>query len=137
MKLLLDMNLSPRWRDFLVPSGHQVRHWSEVGNVTASDLEIMAVARASQEVDVTNDLDFGALLAGLTRSPGAARGGVGREVAQPRVAPGLPLRHRKVTPVNALEHNHAAGKPARQAPTGRPPGHPIRRNQDSRVKSAP
>lgn len=63
MKLLIDMNLSPRWRDVLVQAGLDAQHWSQVGPATASDTEIMAYAVANGSVLLTHDLDFGAILA--------------------------------------------------------------------------
>lgn len=63
MRLLIDMNLSPQWRAFLVAAGFDASHWSDVGSVTASDKEIMAHACAERRVILTNDLDFGAILA--------------------------------------------------------------------------
>lgn len=63
MKLLLDMNLSPRWVSHLNAAGHVTRHRSEVGPSTAPDSQIMTTARTSGEAIITNDLDFGTLLA--------------------------------------------------------------------------
>jgi predicted nuclease of predicted toxin-antitoxin system len=63
MKLLLDMNLSPRWADFLEEAGFDVVHWSKVGVAYTPDSEIMAFARAQGYVVLTHDLDFGAILA--------------------------------------------------------------------------
>ena len=37
MKLLIDMNLSPRWIEALTDSGIEARHWSTVGDGAASD----------------------------------------------------------------------------------------------------
>jgi predicted nuclease of predicted toxin-antitoxin system len=45
MKLLVDMNLSPRWVPFLAASQLDAVHWSMVGPVNATDTEIMAYAR--------------------------------------------------------------------------------------------
>ena len=42
MRLLVDMNLSPRWVGMLTGAGLQAVHWSTVGASNASDLEIMA-----------------------------------------------------------------------------------------------
>lgn len=42
MKLLLDMNLSPRWVRFLTDAGWETVHWSEVGKGSEPDSEIMA-----------------------------------------------------------------------------------------------
>ena len=35
MKILLDMNLSPVWVPYLQNGGHEAKHWSEIGDVTA------------------------------------------------------------------------------------------------------
>jgi predicted nuclease of predicted toxin-antitoxin system len=42
MKLLVDMNLSPRWVDLLTRSQFEAVHWSSVGSPHALDQEIMA-----------------------------------------------------------------------------------------------
>jgi predicted nuclease of predicted toxin-antitoxin system len=63
MKLLLDMNLSPRWVSFLRQQGWEALHWSQVGQASATDTEIMVHAAAVGAVVVTHDLDFGAILA--------------------------------------------------------------------------
>ena len=63
MKLLIDMNLSPRWVDVLVGAGMEATHWSTLGAYNASDSEIMAYASANNCVVLTHDLDFGAILA--------------------------------------------------------------------------
>jgi len=63
MKLLVDMNLSPRWIDFLNDAGFQATHWSTTGAADATDHAIMAHARANDFVVFTHDLDFGAILA--------------------------------------------------------------------------
>lgn len=63
MKLLLDMNLSPRWIALLKDNGFEVLHWSTVGQATAPDAEIMAWAATNGYVVVTHDLDFSAILA--------------------------------------------------------------------------
>ena len=63
MKLLLDMNLSPRWREPLVLAGFEVTHWSEIGPASAPDVEIMEHARLHDCIILTHDLDFSAILA--------------------------------------------------------------------------
>jgi predicted nuclease of predicted toxin-antitoxin system len=45
MKVLIDMNLSPRWLEFLTKAGLQAAHWSEFGAGDASDLNILAFAQ--------------------------------------------------------------------------------------------
>ncbi len=64
MKLLIDMNLSPLWVDFLRSAGIEAAHWTSVGERDAPDAEIMAYATAEGYVVLTHDLDFGAILAG-------------------------------------------------------------------------
>jgi predicted nuclease of predicted toxin-antitoxin system len=61
--LLIDVNLSPRWRSYLEENGIEVVMWADVGKVDADDLEIMQYARDHGFVIFTNDLDFGHLLA--------------------------------------------------------------------------
>jgi len=63
MKLLVDMNLSPRWVPFLLDAAHAAVHWSTVGKADATDSEIIAFAAANDYVVLTNDLDFAAILA--------------------------------------------------------------------------
>jgi predicted nuclease of predicted toxin-antitoxin system len=63
MKLLIDMNLSPRWVDFLSGMGIEAVHWSSIGASNAPDKQIMAFAREYEYVVLTHDLDFGAILA--------------------------------------------------------------------------
>ncbi len=63
MKLLVDMNLSPRWVKSFADVGIDSIHWSSVGAATAADPEIMAFARMQGYVVLTNDLDFSAILA--------------------------------------------------------------------------
>ena len=62
MRILLDMNLSPKWAAVLIGAGFEAAHWSEVGSTSAPDVEIAAFASAKGMVVMTNDLDFGALL---------------------------------------------------------------------------
>lgn len=63
MNLLLDMNLSPVVARLLSSHGHDVVHWSEVGDYRATDVTILAWASEQGRVLVTHDLDFGAVLA--------------------------------------------------------------------------
>src|SRR5690606_12033016 len=63
VRLVIDMNLSPQWCDFLCRHGHEAVHWSEVGNVAAPDSEVMTWARMHERVVFTHDLDFGIALA--------------------------------------------------------------------------
>ncbi|MVF23527.1 DUF5615 family PIN-like protein [Methylocaldum sp. 14B] len=63
MKLLVDMNLSPRWVSLLADAGFEAAHWSTLGAANAPDAEIMAFAKANGYVVLTHDLDFSAILA--------------------------------------------------------------------------
>ena len=63
MRLLLDMNLSPRWEEVLAEAGFDAAHWSGLGRADATDVEIMAFAAANDFIVITHDLDFGAILA--------------------------------------------------------------------------
>lgn len=76
MRLLVDMNLSPRWVGVLNEGGIEATHWSTLGAHNATDLEIMAYAAKHDYVVLTHDLDFGAIL--------AATQGAGPSVVQVR-----------------------------------------------------
>ncbi|HEX4596820.1 MAG TPA: DUF5615 family PIN-like protein [Burkholderiaceae bacterium] len=64
MKLLVDMNLSPRWVDMLTDAGIQAVHWTVVGAKNASDAEIMAYALANVDRQLVGAVPF----------PGGVRG---------------------------------------------------------------
>lgn len=63
MRVLLDMNLTPRWVRVLADAGIEAVHWSVLGANDAPDLEVMEYARVNDCVVLTHDLDFGAILA--------------------------------------------------------------------------
>jgi len=63
MRLLIDMNLSPRWVSLLTSRGMKAVHWSSLGVANAPDVEIMAYAGRNDYVVLTHDLDFGSILA--------------------------------------------------------------------------
>ncbi len=63
MKILIDMNLTPKWCDFLNQHGHDSLHWSKVGDPRAPDLEICSWAGQNGFIVFTHDLDFSAILA--------------------------------------------------------------------------
>lgn len=67
MKFVLDMNISPSWKDVLVEAGYDAVHWSDVGTPSASDDEIIGWAAEHDRVVVTSDLDFGSILATSAR----------------------------------------------------------------------
>ena len=78
MKLLLDMNISPRFVAMLAEEGFEAAHWSAVGPAPADDIDIVAYARKHDMVIITHDLDFSAIL--------AATNGAKPSVVQIRVA---------------------------------------------------
>jgi predicted nuclease of predicted toxin-antitoxin system len=63
MKVLIDMNLSPRWLALLTGAGLEAVHWSALGAGNAPDLEIMSYAKTNDYIVLTHDLDFAAILA--------------------------------------------------------------------------
>ena len=82
MKLLVDMNLSPMWVQFLVAHGIEAVHWSAIGEPSAPDSQILNYAADNAFVVFTHDLDFGMLL--------AARKSRGPSVIQVRTQDVLP-----------------------------------------------
>jgi predicted nuclease of predicted toxin-antitoxin system len=63
MKFLLDMNLSPRLATIFRENGYESVHWIDVGSHTACDRDILHWAHQNGWIIITNDLDFGAILA--------------------------------------------------------------------------
>jgi predicted nuclease of predicted toxin-antitoxin system len=63
MKILIDMNLSPRWIDIFSENNIESVHWSHIGSSGATDNEIMTYAKEHGYAVFTHDLDFGAILA--------------------------------------------------------------------------
>jgi predicted nuclease of predicted toxin-antitoxin system len=63
MRVLIDVNLTPRWVDYLIKAGHEAVHWSVIGSVSAKDREICEYCRLHRHVLLTNDLDFPQILA--------------------------------------------------------------------------
>jgi len=63
MKLLFDMNLSPLLAVVMHKTGCESIHWSSVGDPRAPDPTIFDWAQKNGYWVVTNDLDFGAILA--------------------------------------------------------------------------
>ena len=69
MKLVIDMNLSPTWCDYLEQAGYEAIHWSAVGDARTSDRLITVWAKENKHVIFTHDLDFGTILA-VTKAEG-------------------------------------------------------------------
>ena len=63
MKLIVDMNLSPLWVDYLNEAGISAVHWSSIGEPDAPDAQIMQYAQTNEMIVLTHDLDFGGILA--------------------------------------------------------------------------
>jgi len=63
MKLVVDVNLPPKWVEFLATRGIEAVHWSQVGDLRATDSTIMKWACDGGYVVLTSDLDFSAMLA--------------------------------------------------------------------------
>jgi len=63
MRILIDMNLSPRWVDILSKQNIEALHWLSVGSASASDAEIMTYAKVNDFAIFTHDLDFSTMLA--------------------------------------------------------------------------
>ena len=57
------MNLSPRLATLFRENGYESAHWTEVGSRTACDRDIVRWANENGWIIITNDLDFGAILA--------------------------------------------------------------------------
>ena len=62
MKILIDMNLSPKLVEKLSNRGISSAHWFNIGAPDAKDTEIMEYARDNNYIVLTYDLDFSAIL---------------------------------------------------------------------------
>jgi predicted nuclease of predicted toxin-antitoxin system len=63
MRVIVDMNLSPRGSRVLIEAGLEVVRWSNIGRSDAPHVDIIAHAAEQDFVILTHDLDFGAILA--------------------------------------------------------------------------
>ena len=63
MRILADMPISPRTAEFLRGLGHEVVHAMDLGMARAADEEIVEYAKSRGMSILTEDLDFGAILA--------------------------------------------------------------------------
>jgi predicted nuclease of predicted toxin-antitoxin system len=57
------MNMAHRWAAMLTGRGIEAIHWAEIGPGDAPDNEIMDYAKNKGYAVLTNDLDFGTILA--------------------------------------------------------------------------
>lgn len=69
MRFVIDMNLSPRWAEYLGSSGHEAVHWQAIGAPSDKDEIVLATTARMQAVLLTHDLGFGRILA-LSRFSG-------------------------------------------------------------------
>ena len=69
IRILIDVNLPPAWVDVFHEHHIEAVHWSQVGDLRATDRAVLDWARSNGYVVFTHDLDFGTLLA-LTRASG-------------------------------------------------------------------
>ena len=62
MKILIDMNMSPKFVPVFNNKGFDAVHWIEIGAPNAKDSEIMEYASKNNYVILTCDLDFNIIL---------------------------------------------------------------------------
>jgi len=62
MKLLVDMNLPPRFADMLTSNGIEAVHWIYIGEQDAKDIEILSYVISNSMIVISCDLDFSAIL---------------------------------------------------------------------------
>jgi predicted nuclease of predicted toxin-antitoxin system len=62
MKILIDMNLSPKFMDVLINNGIDTTHWTKIGAPNAKDTEVMEYASNNNCIIMTCDLDFNVIL---------------------------------------------------------------------------
>ncbi len=63
MKLIIDENLPPRWRDYLAPFGISATHWIDIGQAGDPDELVFEHTKAQGAILLTQDLDFTRMLA--------------------------------------------------------------------------
>jgi predicted nuclease of predicted toxin-antitoxin system len=63
VKIVIDMNLTPMWVEYLASAAVEAVHWSDLGHPKAKDHLIMTYAREHGFIVFTHDLDFGNILA--------------------------------------------------------------------------
>jgi predicted nuclease of predicted toxin-antitoxin system len=62
LKIIVDMNMSPRWATFLTERGHEAKHWRDIGNADDGDELIAEHCASANAVVLSQDLDFSGLL---------------------------------------------------------------------------
>jgi predicted nuclease of predicted toxin-antitoxin system len=63
VKLIIDENLPPRWRDYLAPFGISATHWIDIGQAGDPDELVFDHTCAEGAILLTQDLDFTRMLA--------------------------------------------------------------------------
>lgn len=63
MNLIIDENLPPIWCEFLYCHSHTAIHWQDIGQHGDPDEMIFDYAQAERSIILTQDLDFGRILA--------------------------------------------------------------------------
>lgn len=63
MRILIDVNLSLNWTEFLEEHGIASEHWSPIGALDATDEQIMNYAAEDGPTVLMHDLHFSAILA--------------------------------------------------------------------------
>lgn len=63
LSFLIDMNMPAEWVPWLQEKGYTAIRWSSIGDVRADDEELMQWALGNHYIVLTQDLDFGTLLA--------------------------------------------------------------------------
>jgi predicted nuclease of predicted toxin-antitoxin system len=53
MKVLIDMNLSPRWVEVFMAAGFAAVHWSAIGDPRATDRAILQWAQSNEHIVFT------------------------------------------------------------------------------------
>jgi predicted nuclease of predicted toxin-antitoxin system len=90
MKILIDMNLPPRWASFLAAHGISASHWSVEGDMKAPDSEIPSVTQVRTQ-DVTPEAIGSLVLIALEKHREALDQGallsIQRQTSRVRVLP--------------------------------------------------
>ena len=68
MKFLVDNALSPKFATGLSSKGFDAIHVRDIGLATASDIEIFSYAEKDDRIIISQDTDFGAILASRNAS---------------------------------------------------------------------
>jgi predicted nuclease of predicted toxin-antitoxin system len=61
VKIIVDMNMSVEWIEYLRDRGHDAEHWSRLGPSDAKDEDIMEYCLQNHAVILSGDLDFAKL----------------------------------------------------------------------------